>query len=251
MSDEVKFPLTKKAKQQFSEDYEKIFLKKPANSLKEEKLVELVNANRDKITPDAKTNQQSSQEGIQDEENETSKIETNDNDSNESNSDEGNSSIDTSGEFVVNDEDQAVRSKEQQEREYQFNQYKQLYGEEADGELSTDEVMQANISKMNYNAAVKVYFDLFGKRPLEDMTTDQILSVIANEESRQAVAKAEAAKKASPSTNEFDYNPETEMLIVNKKDKKDKRVINKVTFPFLKETYDAVSETPKELLNKK
>lgn len=252
MSDEIKFTLSKKLKDQYSDDYEKIFLKRPVHNMKDEKLVELVNSNRDKLTPNAKNTEQPSQEGIQDEEAKASEAGAIDNGSGEPNADEGeHASIDTSGEFKLNEVDQATKDQAQKDREYEFDQYKQLFNEEADGELSTDEIKALNASKLLYNSSVKVYFDLFGKRPLEDMTTDQIDSAIKNEESRIAAAKAAAAKDTLPAVKEFDYDPETEMLIVNKKNKKDKRVINKVTFPFLKEEFDAVSEIPKELLNKK
>lgn len=251
MSDEVKFPLTKKAKQEFSADYEKIFLKKPVHNISDEKLVELVNANRDKITPDVQTNEQSKQEGIQDEENKGSENGAGDNDSGEPNADEQHSPIDTNGELKLSEADQAARDKAQKEREYQFDLYKQLHGEEANGDLSTDEIAVANTSKMNYNSSVNGYYNLFGRKPLEDMTRDQIDSAIKNEEARQATAKAEAHKNKSAESSEFDYNPETEMVIVNKNDKKDRRVIQKGTFQFLKGSYDAVQEVPKELLNKK
>ena len=56
--------------------------------------------------------------------------------------------------------------------------------------------------------------------------------------------KAEAETK-------LDFNPETEMIVVNKKNKSDKRVINKVTFPFLKEEFEEVASVPVELKNRK
>lgn len=249
MSDEIKFPLSKKLKDQYSDDYEKIFLKRPVHNMKDEKLVELVNANRDKITPNAKATEQPSQEGIKDEEIKASETGPINNGSGEPNPADG---IEPIGEGQLNEGEQAAIDKAQKERDFQFYHYKELHGEDADEALSTEEVTAANVSKLNYNTAVKVYFDLFAKRPIEEMTTDQILSAIANEETRQAAAKAEAAKTTSPAADTIDYNPETEMLIFKKTDKtKEKIVINKNTFPFLKEDYEAVSEIPKELLNKK
>ena len=68
MSDEqtIKFPLSKKNKAQFVADYEKIFFKVPPHNISDEKLVEVVNANREKIGSNEGTQNPPSQEGIQD-----------------------------------------------------------------------------------------------------------------------------------------------------------------------------------------
>ena len=51
MSNEIKikFPLSKKLKDQFSKDYEAVFLNKPPHNISDEKLVELVQANAEKL----------------------------------------------------------------------------------------------------------------------------------------------------------------------------------------------------------
>ena len=67
MSEEIKFPLTKKAKAEFVKNYELIFLKVPPHNISDEKLVELVNSNQEKLSGNVTTNEQPSQEGIQNE----------------------------------------------------------------------------------------------------------------------------------------------------------------------------------------
>lgn len=104
-----------------------------------------------------------------------------------------------------------------------------------------------NLTKENFLTGSKEYFDLFGKQPLEGMTNEQIFSAIANEKARQAEAKSKVQAKAEPIDDSLEYNPETEMLIVNKKNPSDKRVINKSTFDFLKHDFDEVPKIPNEL----
>ena len=48
----------------------------------------------------------------------------------------------------------------------------------------------------------------------------------------------------------LEHDSETQMVIVNKKNPNDKRVINKSTFDFLKHDFDVVPNIPKELKNK-
>lgn len=262
----IKFPLSKKQKEEFIDKYDKIFFKKPPHNIKDEKLVEMVNSNIEKLkATNANTQSESSPEGTQNEGGENEQGNSGEGNGTESNGNENNesgilsplekiSADIKSGEFNgvpsgtsrENDEQEA---KAQKEREYQFDQYKQLYGEDADGNLSTDEVAAANVSKLNYNTAMKVYFDLFGKKPIPEMTTDQILNSIVIEQKRQEEAKAKAAAKESTPEDDLKHDPATEMIIVNKKDKNDKRVINKGTFSFLKDSYDAVILEPKELQN--
>ena len=67
MSEEIKFPLTKKAKAEFVKNYELIFLKVPPHNISDEKLVELVNSNQEKLSGNVTTNEQPPQEGIQNE----------------------------------------------------------------------------------------------------------------------------------------------------------------------------------------
>ena len=97
----------------------------------------------------------------------------------------------------------------------------------------------------NYLTASKDYFDLFGKKPLDDMTTEQILSANENEKARISEANT---KKPKANVEEIKFNPATEMLIQRKGEK---RVINKQTFQFIKnDGWEEVVETPSELLNK-
>ena len=68
-NEEIKFPLSKKLRTEFSDKYEKIFFKKPVHNISDEKLVEMVNSNLEKLGANEKLSNESSQEGIQDEEN--------------------------------------------------------------------------------------------------------------------------------------------------------------------------------------
>lgn len=246
MSDEqtIKFPLSKKNKAQFVADYEKIFFKAPPRNIGDEKLVEVVNANREKIGSNEGTQNPPSQEGIQDAKN-----------------GEGDGTTDAKGDGNnngdgINPEDGTGANGDgkispDDERLHQLAKFKELHGEDADENLSTSEITALNLTKENFLTGSKEYFDLFGKQPLEGMTNEQIFSAIANEKARQAEAKSKVQAKAEPIDDSLDYNPETEMLIVNKKNDKDKRVINKSTFDFLKHDFDEVVQKPKELQNKK
>ena len=279
MSDEqtIKFPLSKKVKAEFVADYEKIFFKVPPHNIKDEKLVEVVNANREKITGDEGTQSAPPQEGIQDAKN-----------------GEGDGTTDAKGDGDnngdgINPEDGTGANNN--ERLHQLAKFKELHGKDADENLSTDEITGLNLSKENENFVVaeqayvetfgknplldystekiwalvaeerkriasedllkKEYFDLLGKNPLSAMTIEQIDSAVQNERKRQNDAKDKAKAKAEPIDDSLDYNPETEMLIVNKKNPSDKRVINKSTSDFLKHDFDEVVQKPKELQNKK
>ena len=100
------------------------------------------------------------------------------------------------------------------------------------------------------NDAKNKYFALFGKQPLEEMTIQQINSQIANEEKRLSDAKVDSKAKKEPKAEELEFDSATQMVIVNKKNPSDKRVINKATFDFLKHDFEEVPNIPKELKNK-
>ena len=231
MSKEIKFPLSKAQRTKFENDYELIFFKKPVHNISDEKLVEAVQANESKIGSNAKNSQQQQQppqEGTQNE-----------------------GGQDGNGEGVQGTNDantganEAEKVKEEKERAYQIDRFKELHGTEADESLPTDEITALNVSKENYLTASKDYFDLFGKKPLDDMTTEQILSANENEKARISEANT---KKPKEKAEEIKFNPATEMLIQRKGEK---RVINKQTFQFIKnDGWEEVVETPSELLNK-
>ena len=197
---EIKFPLSKRERTKFENDYELIFFKKPVHNISDEKLVEAVQANQSKIGSNAKNSQQQPpQEG-------------------------------TSG---------------TSERTYLNEKFKELFGKEPDEATPNEEVRGMIMKQENYLTASKDYFDLFGKKPLDDMTTEQILSANANEKARISEANT---KKPKAKAEEIKFNPATEMLIQRKGEK---RVINKQTFQFIKnDGWEEVVETPSELLNK-
>ena len=226
---EIKFPLSKRQRTKFENDYELIFFKKPVHNISDEKLVEAVQANQSKIGSNAKNSQQQPpQEGTQNE-----------------------GGQDGNGEGVQGTNDantganEAEKVKEEKERAYQIDRFKELHGTEADESLPTDEITALNVSKENYLTTSKDYFDLFGKKPLDDMTKEQILSANENEKARISEANT---KKPKEKAEEIKFNPATEMLIQRKGEK---RVINKQTFQFIKnDGWEEVVETPSELLNK-
>ena len=226
---EIKFPLSKRQRTKFENDYELIFFKKPVHNISDEKLVEAVQANQSKIGSNAKNSQQQPpQEGTQNE-----------------------GGQDGNGEGVQGTNDantganEAEKVKEEKERAYQIDRFKELHGTEADESLPTDEITALNVSKENYLTASKDYFDFFGKKPLDDMTKEQILSANENEKARISEANT---KKPKANVEEIKFNPATEMLIQRKGEK---RVINKQTFQFIKnDGWEEVVETPSELLNK-
>ena len=226
---EIKFPLSKRQRTKFENDYELIFFKKPVHNISDEKLVEAVQANQSKIGSNAKNaQQQPPQEGTQN---------------------EGGQDGNAEGIQGTNDANtgtnEAEKVNEEGQRAYQIDRFKELHGTEADESLPTDEITALNVSKENYLTASKDYFDLFGKKPLDDMTTEQILSANENEKARISEANT---KKPKANVEEIKFNPATEMLIQRKGEK---RVINKQTFQFIKnDGWEEVVETPSELLNK-
>ena len=226
---EIKFPLSKRQRTKFENDYELIFFKKPVHNISDEKLVEAVQANQSKIGSNAKNSQQQPpQEGTQN---------------------EGGQDGNAEGIQGTNDANtgtnEAEKVNEEGQRAYQIDRFKELHGTEADESLPTDEITALNVSKENYLTASKDYFDLFGKKPLDDMTTEQILSANENEKARISEANT---KKPKANVEEIKFNPATEMLIQRKGEK---RVINKQTFQFIKnDGWEEVVETPSELLNK-
>ena len=226
---EIKFPLSKRQRTKFENDYELIFFKKPVHNISDEKLVEAVQANQSKIGSNAKNSQQQPpQEGTQN---------------------EGGQDGNAEGIQGTNDANtgtnEAEKVNEEGQRAYQIERFKELHGMEAEESLPTDEITALNVSKENYLTASKDYFDLFGKQPLEGMTNEQIFSAIANEKARISEANT---KKPKAKAEEIKFNPATEMLIQRKGEK---RVINKQTFQFIKnDGWEEVVETPSELLNK-
>ena len=226
---EIKFPLSKRQRTKFENDYELIFFKKPVHNISDEKLVEAVQANESKIGSNAKNSQQQPpQEGTQDKGGQEGN-----GDGLEGTTDNG-TGANTDGKVTP-----------EQERAFQIEKFKELHGTEADESLPTDEITALNVSKENYLTASKDYFNLFGKKTLDDMTTEQILSANENEKARISEANT---KNPKAKAEEIKFNPATEMLIQRKGEK---RVINKQTFQFIKnDGWEEVVETPSELLNK-
>ena len=211
MSNEIKikFPLSKKLKDQFSKDYEAIFLNKPPHNISDEKLVELIQANAEKLKGNEGT-QQPPQEGIQNGEINQG---GNENDGNEA-------------QKATNDESNGEQN---------------LKGEEAIQNLGSEE------SKLTEEELQKDYFDLFGKKPLSDMTNLQTFSAIENERKRQELAKVGTNPEAI--SDAVEYDPKTEVLIKHIATG-EKRVVNIATFPYLT-GWEKQTEIPAEIKSKK
>ena len=224
---EIKFPLSKRERTKFENDYELIFFKKPVHNISDEKLVEAVQANQSKIGSNAKNSQQQQppQEGTQNEGGQDGK------------------GIEENGANVGSENPPS--SEGTSERTYLNGRFKELFGIEANENEPDDEIRGMILKQENHLTASKDYFDLFGKKPLDDMTTEQILSANENEKARISEANT---KKPKANVEEIKFNPATEMLIQRKGEK---RVINKQTFQFIKnDGWEEVVETPSELLNK-
>lgn len=225
---EIKFPLSKRERTKFENDYELIFFKKPVHNISDEKLVEAVQANQSKIGSNAKNSQQQPpQEGTQNESGQDGK------------------EIEENGANVGSENPPSNEGTI--ERTYLNERFKELFGIEANENEPDDEIRAKILKKENENfvEAEKEYFNLFGKQPIQEMTTEQILSANANEKARISEANT---KKPKANVEEIKFNPATEMLIQRKGEK---RVINKQTFQFIKnDGWEEVVETPSELLNK-
>lgn len=223
---EIKFPLSKRQRTKFENDYELIFFKKPVHNISDEKLVEAVQANQSKIGSNAKNaQQQPPQEGTQNESGQDGKR------------------IEENGANVGSENPPSNEGTI--ERNYLNERFKELFGIEANENEPDDEIRGMILKQENHLTASKDYFDLFGKKPLDDMTTEQILSANENEKARISEANT---KKPKANVEEIKFNPATEMLIQRKGEK---RVINKQTFQFIKnDGWEEVVETPSELLNK-
>ena len=232
MSDEIKFPLTKKAKAEFVKNYELIFLKVPPHNISDEKLVELVNSNQEKLSGNVKTNEQPPQEGIQ---NEGGKIEE--------------------GKIIKEPLTPEEIEAEKQDFIETEKQYSEVFGKNAPLDYSIEK-MKSEIEielerKAKAEELSKEYFSLFGKTPLTDMTEKQIVSAIENEKKRQGNVKTQSVATVDVVDDYLRHDEETEMVIQRKKDPSDKRVINKNTFPYLKHDFEEVVKVPKEIQNKK
>ena len=223
---EIKFPLSKRQRTKFENDYELIFFKKPVHNISDEKLVEAVQANQSKIGSNAKNSQQQPpQEGTQDKGGQDGK------------------EIEENGANVGSENPPSNEGTI--ERNYLNERFKELFGIEANENEPDDEIRGMILKQENHLTASKDYFDLFGKKPLDDMTKEQILSANENEKARISEANT---KKPKANVEEIKFNPATEMLIQRKGEK---RVINKQTFQFIKnDGWEEVVETPSELLNK-
>ena len=236
MSEEQKFPLTKKAKAEFVKNYELIFLKVPPHNISDEKLVELVNSNQEKLSGNVTTNEQPPQEGIQNEggKNEADEIEE--------------------GKIIKEPLTPEEIEAEKQDFIETEKQYSEVFGKNAPLDYSIEK-MKSEIEielerKAKAEELSKEYFSLFGKTPLTDMTEKQIVSAIENEEKRQGSVKTKSVEKVV-FVDELEHDEKTQMVIQRKKDPTDKRVINKTTFPYLKHDFEEVVKVPKEIQNKK
>lgn len=232
MSEEQKFPLTKKAKSEFVKNYELIFLKVPPHNISDEKLVELVNSNQEKLSGNVTTNEQPPQEGIQ---NEGGKIEE--------------------GKIIKEPLTPEEIEAEKQDFIETEKQYSEVFGKNAPLDYSIEK-MKSEIEielerKAKAEELSKEYFSLFGKTPLTDMTEKQIVSAIENEKKRQGNVKTKSVATIDVVDDSLKHDEETEMVIQRKKDPSDKRVINKNTFPYLKHDFEEVVKVPKEIQNKK
>lgn len=237
MSEEQKFPLTKKAKAEFVKNYELIFLKVPPHNISDEKLVELVNSNQEKLSGNVTTNEQPPQEGIQNEggEKEADEIEE--------------------GKIIKEPLTPEEIEAEKQDFIETEKQYSEVFGKNAPLDYSIEK-MKSEIEielerKAKAEELSKEYFSLFGKTPLTDMTEKQIVSAIENEKKRQGNVKTKSVEKVDVVDDSLKHDEETEMVIQRKKDPSDKRVINKNTFPYLKHDFEEVVKVPKEIQNKK
>ena len=236
MSEEIKFPLTKKAKAEFVKNYELIFLKVPPHNIKDETLVQMVNDNQEKLTGNVTTNEQPPQEGIQNEggKNEADQIEE--------------------GKIIKEPLTPEEIEAEKQDFIETEKQYSEVFGKNAPLDYSIEkmksEIEIELVRKAKAEELSKEYFSLFGKTPLIDMTEKQIVSAIENEEKRQGSVKTKSVEKVV-FVDELEHDEETEMVIQRKKDPSDKRVINKNTFPYLKHDFEEVVKVPKEIQNKK
>ena len=240
MSEEIKFPLTKKAKAEFVKNYELIFLKVPPHNIKDETLVLIVNDNLEKLTGNVKTNAQPSQEGIQNE------------------GGKGNENGESQKSDGANGENQLMPEQIEAEKQDFIEtekQYSEVFGKNAPLDYSIEK-MKSEIEielerKAKAEELSKEYFSLFGKTPLTDMTEKQIVSAIENEKKRQGNVKTKSVEKVDAVDDSLKHDEETEMVIQKKKDPSDKRVINKNTFPYLKHDFEEVVKVPKEIQNKK
>lgn len=210
MSNEIKikFPLSKKLKDQFSKDYEAVFLNKPPHNISDEKLVELVQANAEKLKGN-EGKEQPTQKGIQDAE-------------------------------IIEDENNADGKELENGTTDGSNGEQNLKGEEVLQNLGSEE------SKLTEEELAKDYFDLFGKKPLSDMTNLQTFSAIENERKRQEIANE--GKTPEAISDAVEYDSKKEMLVENIKTG-EKRVINIATFHFLT-GWQKLAETPSEIKNK-
>ena len=237
MFEEIKFPLTKKAKAEFVKNYELIFLKVPPHNISDEKLVELVNSNQEKLSGNVTTNEQPPQEGIQNEggKNEADEIEE--------------------GKIIKEPLTPEEIEAEKQDFIETEKQYSEVFGKNAPLDYSIEK-MKSEIEielerKAKAEELSKEYFSLFGKTPLTDMTEKQIVSAIKNEKKRQGNVKTKSVEKVDVVDDSLKHDEETEMVIQKKKDPSDKRVINKNTFPYLKHDFEEVVKVPKEIQNNK
>lgn len=217
---EIKFPLSKRQRTKFENDYELIFLKKPVHNISDEKLVEAVLANKTKIDLNAKNSQQQPPQ--------------------KATKNEGGKQINDE----KNDGNQITGKVSEAEQRHFLNlRFKELFGIDAEENIPNDELRAMIISKENQISANLEYFDLFGKKPLDEMTLEQILSANENEKARIGEKNVKPKEKVE----EIIFNKQTEMLIQKNGEK---RVINKQTFPFIKhDGWEEVVETPSELLN--
>ena len=242
MSEEIKFPLTKKAKAEFVKKYELIFLKVPPHNISDEKLVELVNSNQEKLSGNVTTNEQPPQEGIQ----------------NEGGKGKGNENGESQKRDGANGENQLTPEQIEAEKQDFIEtekQYSEVFGKNAPLDYSIEK-MKSEIEielerKAKAEELSKEYFSLFGKTPLTDMTEKQIVSAIENEKKRQGNVKTQSVATVDVVDDSLKHNEETEMVIQKKKDPSDKRVINKNTFQYLKHDFEEVVKVPKEIQNKK
>lgn len=204
-----KLPLSSTSRKAFERRYQELFLREAEKGISDEKLMKSVNDYESKSNPNS---QEQKQEGIQDQ--------------------VGN---------VSNDANIETEKTEGQRHEDAVGRYVAIAGVQPMLEWSTEEMNAESLRLENLKEGSAKYFDLFGMKPIDSMTNEQIFNAIETKE--KEIAKAKEAKKEDTTAG---VSLETGQVLAKHKVTGESRVFNAHTLKYLND-WEETPIPPKEL----
>lgn len=237
-----KLPLSKTSRKAFERRYQELFLREAEEGVSDEKLMKAVNDYESKSNPNP---EQQKQEGIQ-----TKKTNVSDG----GKSEEGNTepvTVSSNKDWYKNitgkdadeswDNEKVLQEIESFKYEEAVKKYFELTRTKPPIAWTTEEINYELVHLETRNSVSNKYFDLFGMKPIDSMTNEQIASAI---EAKEAEIQKANEQKPEPAPTEVQLG-KGQVLATNKVTGESK-VFNKHTLKYLLD-WEETPIAPKEI----